>query len=265
MRYTDHHVHTNYSPDSDAEIKEHLLQAKKLGLEYVIFTDHIDMGAIEIEFQKHIDFDEYFKTMKMFEEEYEISIGVGVEIGYEKNYKDEIDELLDKYPFDFVISSIHYGDGKDFYLGDFFDGKSQYESYLRYFEVILEMVENFNNFEVLGHLDHIVRYGPFEEKAYDLKDYKEIIDTILKTLIKKDKGMELNTSGLRGELKTTFPKGEVLSRYKELCGKIITIGSDAHFNRDYYGGILEGMDLLKDLGFSEVSSFKERKIQQFKI
>ncbi len=265
MIYTDHHVHTHYSPDSDASIKKYLIRAKELGLEYIVFTDHIDIGGTEIEFQKHIDYDEYFKTMKSFEQEYGMPIRVGVEIGYEKDHKEEIDEFLDKYPFDFVISSIHYGDGKDFYLGDFFHGKSQYEAYLRYFELTLEMVENFNNFELLGHLDFIVRYGPFEDKTYDDKDYKEIIDAILKTLIKKGKGIEMNTSGLREELKTAFPKERVLKRYKELGGNIITVGSDAHFNKDYYAGIVEGIGILKSLGFTEISSFKKRKIKQIYI
>lgn len=262
LKYTDHHVHTNYSPDSNASIEEYLLQAKKNELEYVIFTDHIDMGAIEVEFQKHIDYVEYFKTMKHLQERYEIPIRIGVEIGYEKDYKDGIDEFLNKYPFDFVICSIHYGDGKDFYLGDFFDGKTQHESYLRYFEIVLEMVQNFNNFDVLGHLDYIVRYGPFDNKVYDYEMYKDIIDIILKTLIKKGKGIELNTSGLRGPLNTTFPKTEVLSRYNELGGKIITLGSDAHFNKDYSSGIVEGFNMLKSLGFKEVTSFSNRKAKQ---
>jgi histidinol-phosphatase (PHP family) len=263
--YTDHHVHTNYSPDSDASVKEYLIEAKKLGLPFVMFTDHIDMGALELEFKKHIDYSEYFRNMKQLEQEYEIPIQVGVEIGYGIDYKDEIDEFLDKHPFDFVISSVHYGDEKDFYLGDFFDGKSQHESYLRYFEVLLEMVENFSNFEVVGHLDYIVRYGPFENKFYEYEIYKDIIDTILKTLIKKGKGIELNTSGLRGPLNTTFPKIEVLSRYSELGGKIITIGSDSHFNKDYNAGIVEGLDIIKSSGFSEVSSFTKRKVKQIYI
>lgn len=265
MRYTDHHVHTDYSPDSDADIRKYLLRAKELGLEYIIFTDHVDIGGSEVEFQKLIDYDEYFKAMKSFEQEYKIPIKIGVEIGYEKNHKDEINEFLDKYPFEFVIASIHFGDGKDFYLGDFFEGKSQEQSYLRYFEIVLDMVENFSNFDVLGHLDFIVRYGPFENKTYDYKDYKEIIDAILKAIIKNGKGIEMNTSGLRGELKTTFPKERVLKRYKELGGKIITLGSDAHFNEDYYSGIIEGIELLKSLGFTGISSFKERKIKQIYI
>lgn len=262
MKYVDHHVHTSYSPDSNASVEEYLLRAKKLGLDSIMFTDHIDMGAIDPDFGKHIDYREYFQTMKKLEEEYEIKIQVGVEIGYEKNHKEEINEFLGKYPFDFVLSSVHYGDGKDLYQGDFFRGRSQEESYLRYFEIILEMVENFSNFEVLGHLDFVIRYGPFENKSYDYEIYQDIIDKILKTLIEKGKGIELNTSGLRGELNTTFPKEEVLRRYKELGGNIITIGSDSHFNEDYYSGIAGGMELLKSLGYSKISSFTNRKIKE---
>ncbi|HZK10072.1 MAG TPA: histidinol-phosphatase HisJ family protein [Clostridia bacterium] len=265
MRYTDHHVHTKYSPDSDASIGAYLIRAKELKLEKVIFTDHIDMGAIESQFQKHIDYHEYFKSMKKLEKEYEIPIKIGVEIGYERNYKEKIDDFLNKYPFDFVIAALHYGDGKDFYLGDFFKGKSQHQAYLRYFELVLEMVENFNNFDVLGHLDHIVKYGPFKDKTYDYTKYKKIIDDILWALIKKGKGIELNTSGLRSKLKTTFPKEGVLKRYQELGGQVITIGSDAHFNRDYYAGILQGMELLKSLGFSQISSFSHRRVKQLDI
>ena len=265
MRYADHHVHTNYSPDSDANIGEYLIKAKELGLDYVIFTDHIDMGGKEIEFQKHIDYDEYFKTMKNYEKEYGIEVRVGVEIGYEKSYKKEIDLFLDKYPFNFVIGSIHNGDGQDFYIGNFFDGRSQSESYLRYFELVEEMVENYSNYDVLGHLDFIIRYGPFENKTYDYDDYKEIIDNILKAIIKKGKGIELNTSGLRGDLKTTFPKPRVLKRYKELGGNIITLGSDSHFNDDYYAGIVEGINILKSLGFTEISCFNKRKSKQIII
>lgn len=265
MKYTDHHVHTSYSPDSDASIRDYLVEAKKLDLDYVMFTDHIDMGAIEVEFQNHIDYSEYFKTMKQLEEEYQMPIRIGVEIGYEKNHKNQIDEFLMKHPFDFVISSIHYVGRKDFYLGNFFDGETQYSSYLKYFEAILEMVANFSNFEIVGHLDHIVRYGPFKHRSYNYEDYKEIIDDILKTIIKKDKGIELNTSGLEGPLNTTFPKKRILERYIELGGNIITVGSDAHYNEDFNAGVPEGINDLKELGFSEISSFKKRKIKNHKL
>ncbi len=265
MKYTDHHVHTSFSPDSQASIEKYLVRAKELGLESVIFTDHTDMGAIEVEFQKHIDYGDYMSLMKRYEEEYEIDIKLGIEIGYEKSHKDQINDLLDKYPFDFVIASIHYGDGKDFYLGDFYEGKSQREAYMRYFEILLEMVENFSNFDVVGHLDHIIRYGDYKDKTYAYEDYQEILDKILKTIIEKSKGIEVNTSGLRGELETTYPSQEVLKRYRQLGGRIITLGSDTHFNQDYYKGILEEIDNLKSLGYEEITSFKERRARQIVI
>lgn len=265
MKYIDHHVHTYYSPDSNADIEKYLIRAKKLKLESVMFTDHRDIGAVNKNFQNKIDYEEYFENMKKLEKEYEIPIRIGVEIGYEKNHKAEIDEFLNKYPFDFVIASIHYGHGKDFNLGDFFKGKSQLEAYLDYFKLVLDMVENFSNFDVLGHLDFIVRYGPFPDKTYEYDKYKTIIDPILKILIKKGKGIELNTSGLRSDLKTTFPKEKVLNRYRELGGEIITIGSDSHINEDYYKGIPEGIELFKSIGFNKLASFEERSIKYIKL
>ncbi len=259
MIYTDHHVHTSYSPDSEADIKAYLIEAKALGLDFVMFTDHIDIGTTDELFMKHIDYGEYFSRMKLLQEEYDIPIQIGVEIGYERSHKSEIDEFLAEYPFDFVIASIHYGDGKDFYLGDFFHNRNQNEAYMRYFEIVKEMVQDFSNFDVVGHLDYIIRYGPFEDKFYEYKVFEDIIDSILEELIQKKKGLELNTSGLRGPLGVLFPKEEVLKRYYDLGGRIITLGSDAHFNDHYYAGIVEGMNQLKSLGFNEISSFTNRK------
>ena len=258
MIYTDHHVHSYYSPDSKADIKEYIIKAKEMGLDYIMFTDHTDFGTTDKDFMKLIDYDEYFNRMNGLQEEFNIPIKIGVEIGYEKNYKNEINDFLNKYPFDFVIFSIHYGDDKDFYRGDFFHGKTQEQSYHRYFEILLEMVENFSNFDVVGHLDYITRYGPFDNKYYEYERFKEIIDAILKVIINKDKGIELNTSGMRKSSNTFFPKKEVLKRYKDLGGKIITIGSDAHFNEHYSAGIVDGINLLKSIGYDQISYFENR-------
>ena len=249
MAYTDHHVHTRFSPDSQADIVQYLIRAKELGLDYVLFTDHMDFGATDPEFQKPINYDKYIEYMKELESKYEIPIKIGVEIGYEKDYKEEIKEFLNSYDFEFVIASIHNGDGEDFYLGGFFAGKSKYQAYLDYLKLVLEMVENFTSYDVVGHLDYISRYGPYEDKHYKYEDYKEIIDEILKAIIKNNKGIEVNTSGLRGGLGVTFPKDEVLLRYKELGGKYLSVGSDCHFNDHYMADVNEVIDKLESMGF----------------
>lgn len=249
MKYIDYHVHTEFSPDSQAEVVKYITKAKELGLDYLLFTDHVDFGGIDPDFMEHIDYYKYKEYMKNLESQYEIPIKIGVEIGYEKNHKDEIEELLESHDFDFVIASIHYGNGLDFYLGDFFTGKTKYEAYTEYFNIVLDMVKNFKSYDVVGHLDYITRYGPYEDKHYDYDDYKDIIDEILITIIDNNKAIEVNTSGLRGELNVTFPKDEVILRYKQLGGKIITVGSDCHFVQDYKADFKEVISNLNSMGF----------------
>lgn len=249
MTYIDHHVHTSFSPDSNADIEEYIVTAKELGLDHIIFTDHIDFGAMDPDFFDSINFDDYFETMKKLEAKHKLTIKVGIEIGYEKNYKEEIKEFLSKYDFDFVIASLHYGNGLDFYQGDFFHGKTKEEAHIEYFNLLLEMVENFTDYHVVGHLDYIIRYGPYEDKTYRYEDYKEILDRILKTIIKNKRGIEVNTSGLRQGQNTTFPNGDLLKRYKELGGEIITVGSDAHFNDEYRADFEKVIKQLEDMGF----------------
>lgn len=87
MIYTDHHVHTLYSPDSKADVKEYIKIAKSNGQEFVMFTDHMDFGGTDPDFLEGIDYDKYFRQMKELEEETEFKINIGVEIGYEKEHK----------------------------------------------------------------------------------------------------------------------------------------------------------------------------------
>lgn len=264
-KYPDQHVHTEFSPDAEAYLKQYLVTAKELGLEYLMVTDHRDFGNPHPLFLDPIDYDHYFKVLKEQEEKHGMPIRIGVEIGYGAKYREEIEDFLNQYPFDFVIASIHNGEGKCFYSGDFFEGKGQHESYYEYFKLVLDMVQNFSNYDVIGHLDYITRYGPFDNKVYSFSDFQDIIDRILGIVIENNKGIELNTSGLRGELKTRFPKDGLLLRFKELGGKVITVGSDCHTNNDYLSGVSDGIKHLKSLGFTEVSAFNRRKREVIKI
>ncbi|MEA3423229.1 MAG: histidinol-phosphatase HisJ family protein [Bacillota bacterium] len=256
--YTDHHVHTEYSPDSSGDMEKYILRAKMLKQDEIMFTDHIDIGSPDEMFKKLIDYDQYFQQVSELKKKYDIDIKVGVEMGYQKNFHYEIEDFVKRYPFDFVIASIHFGEGMDFYSGDFFRGKTQKEAYFRYFEIVEDMVDNFNDFDVVGHLDYITRYGDFTDKKYDYEEFSEIIDRILSKIIEKGKGIEINTSGLRNELQVFHPKREVVQRYLQLGGKVITIGSDAHFVDDYSAGINEAMELLKKLGIKKINTFEKR-------
>ncbi|MCF7926719.1 MAG: histidinol-phosphatase HisJ family protein [Candidatus Izimaplasma sp.] len=223
----DTHVHTNYSPDADedATFSSYITQAKKMGLTELIFTDHVDFDAAHPLFKTPINYDTYIKEFNSLKNASDFPIKLGVEIGYQSHVKEEIKSFLTNYNFEYVILSIHYLEKKDLYTQEYFTGKTKKESYTRYFKTCLEAVQEISNFDTFGHLDYLVRYSPFGD--YEYREYKKLIDQILRELIKKNKALEINTSGLRHN-ERCYPKKEVINRFIELGGKKITLGSDSH-------------------------------------
>ncbi|MBN2299571.1 MAG: histidinol-phosphatase HisJ family protein [Acholeplasmataceae bacterium] len=263
----DHHMHTNYSLDADpkATFKTYVDKAKTLGIERLIFTDHVDFDSPAEIFDTPIDYDLYIKDLNETAKNEQFQLSLGVELGYQPHLKERNKALTEAYPFEFVISSIHFCDGLDLYNGDFFKGKTQKEAYQRYFEICLEAAENYDGYDVFGHLDYIIRYGGYQNRRYNYTDHEETIEKILAAIIKNSKGMEINTSGIRYGLGMVHPTLEIMKAYKRLGGKIVTIGSDAHYTKDYYSGFDEALQLLKDAGFDEVTVFEQRKPKFIKI
>ncbi|WP_341877017.1 histidinol-phosphatase HisJ family protein [Defluviitalea saccharophila] len=261
MFYADYHVHSSFSSDSSEEMENQIKTAISLGLKQIAFTDHIDYDYPDKAFPFMIDYNQYLKVFDGLKEKYknQIDMILGVEIGFQPHVVKQIEEVLSQYPFDFVICSTHVCDRLDLYNGDFFKGKNQKNAYLRYFECVLYNVKNFFNYDVYGHIDYINRYGNYENRILSYEDYKDIIDSILKTIIDLGKGIEINTSGFRYGLGYANPQLSILKRYKELGGKIITIGSDAHSSKDIASHFNEAYKLLEAAGISEITLFRNRK------
>ena len=261
QKLIDHHVHTSYSPDADplATMEAYIKKAKTLKLGGLMFTDHVDLDTPVELFQPQIDYEAYFKHIKQLRKTVDFPIYMGVEIGYQPHLNETLNTFLSKHAFDFVINSIHLGDGLDFYNHDFFINKTQEEAYKRYFEICLETVQNYDNYDVFGHLDYIVRYGGYENKSYQFSDYEGLIESILNTIIQKGKGIELNTSGLRYGLGVMHPMKDLLKKYKALGGTIITLGSDAHKVKDLTSDFEQAIKELKSIGFTHLTQFVNRQ------
>ena len=125
--------------------------------------------------------------------------------------------------------------------------------------MVFQILEAYSNFDTFGHLDYVVRYGPNQNRDYTYQKYQEILDEILRTLIRKDIGLEINTGGYKYGLGTPNPCKDVIARYRELGGKIITFGSDAH-DPVYLGYEMErAASLAKACGFRSYFIFRNRK------
>ena len=103
------------------------------------------------------------------------------------------------------------------------------------------------------------RYAFTTHGNYDFNEYKEIIEQVLNNIIKNGKGIEVNTSTLRGVVNEAMPSVDILKMYHDLGGKIITVGSDAHKVEDVGAGIKESIQVLKDIGFKYIYTFENRK------
>ena len=260
----DFHIHTCFSGDSEANVDSIIQRAISKGLKHIAITDHNDFefedGKFELDIEKYYE----YMTNKKIEYKDKINLSVGIECGLEPRFADRINKLMSSYEFDFVIGSSHVINGRDPYYKEYFENRPVHDAMVEYLESIIENIHIFNDFDVYGHLDYMMRYAPVspEEKRYNYNEYGELFDKILTTLISKGKGIEINTSPLRSGLTDTNPNMQVIKRYKELGGKIITIGSDAHKPEDVGANFNDAKKLLIDAGFSHFNVLSGRKASE---
>ncbi len=263
MITADFHTHTDFSSDSEQPMEGALEALISKGIKTVCFTEHMDMDYPGGEFI--LDTAAYRARLLELREKFQGRIGVlfGVELGLMDYLAPRLSEYVSGWDFDFIIGSSHLVDGVDPYYPEYFSKHGDYNGILRYFESILANIRAFDDFDVYGHLDYVVRYSG--AKNYHPADFAELLDEILKTLISMGKGIELNTAGLKYGLEFAHPHPELLKRYRELGGEIITVGSDGHKAEHYAWDFDRAGDILRNAGFGYYTVFRRRKPQFVKI
>ena len=260
--YCDFHTHTSFSSDSEALPESQIEKAIKLGMKKICITDHMD-----IDFPKKyglpfvFDYDEYYQSIKHLKEIYsgQIDIMTGVELGIQPHLKETLEDYTAGHFFDFIIGSTHLVNRIDSYYPEFWENSTEHDVLMKYFEEVLTNIHTFNNFDVIGHIDYVVRYTPSNGTLYNWHDYIEIIDEILKFAVECGIGIECNTSKMGIGALHCNPHEDIIKRYRELGGEIITLGSDSHQPERLANKFAEAGELLKNAGFKYYTVFKNRK------
>jgi histidinol-phosphatase (PHP family) len=261
MIKTDYHTHSNYSFDGKATMDAMIERAIKLGLEEYAITDHIDFGYPHPKTLGPYDISHIVIAMEAAKAEYDgrIKVLAGVEIGLRPDVADIAQQMVDAHDFDFVIGSLHDAHGIDFFWPEFYRGRSKDEAYALYYENLLEMVRLCDAYDVLGHFDYINRLGKIAYNDATGTDNCQIIDDILKIVISKGKGIEINTAGITYGIGYPHPHIDVLRRYIQLGGEIITVGSDAHTPGNIAKHFDRVYEILRQLGVKYITRFDKRK------
>lgn len=263
----DFHVHSSYSDDSESSMISMAEAAKNFGLKGICFTDHADLedGIIKTGYQfSYKDYLNEINSVKAaLSKNFEILSGI--EIGMQPHLSAQNRKLLTGKSFDFIIGSIHKVTGKDMYTGDYLEGLTDNEGIMNYFEDMLHCIDNFKDFNVLGHLDGVRRYLGSGETSFTFAAYEEQLRTVLSMLIHSNKGIEVNTSGLRYRLSSFHPLPEILKLYRSLGGEIVTLGSDSHTPATLGYQLKNTLPMLLDMGFKYYTIFKNREPVFIKI
>lgn len=263
----DFHVHSNYSSDSPSSMQRMVLAGQNMGLRGLCFTDHVDLDYQSTEISFNFCYSDYVNELKSVKSAFceNFEIYTGVELGMQPHINAENEAFLKGKGFDFIIGSVHCVNKKSMYDGSFLTDKTHEECIKDYFDDMLHCIDNFKNFDVLGHLDIVRRYLPGSEEDFSYETYKGYVYDILKRLINSYKGIEVNTSGLRFGLSSFHPLPEILKLYHSLGGEIITIGSDSHIPEALGFELRTALSILYGIGFKYYTIYKDRKPVFIKI
>ncbi|MEA4813030.1 MAG: histidinol-phosphatase HisJ family protein [Anaerolineaceae bacterium] len=259
----DSHTHSRFSLDSFASLNAMAEEAISKGLKYLTITDHCEFDYPMIPDPDAFVLKKapYFQAVKEVQSKYKnkLEILLGLEMGLVDSQAEMIEAFIKDEPFDFVIGSSHIVHGRDPYRAGYFDGVSEEEAYASYFKTIAENVSAIKCYNVYGHLDYVVRYGPNKDKNYHPSDYQDIFDEALKTIIADGKGIEINTGGWSRGIQQPHPHPDLLKRYRELGGQIVTFGSDAHKPKYIADRFSLAAEILKNAGFRYYAVYKAQK------
>ena len=156
---------------------------------------------------------------------------------------------------------MHYLDGTDPFWGGYYQEKTWKQAYGHYLETIYREMTWMGDFDVMGHYDYVARYAPYPQASILYKDFSDILDEMLTYLAQEGKALEINTKSYQNyKGRTPVLDKNILLRYKELGGEVISLGSDSHDPSRPGCRFGEYSALVKSLGFRYLAHFEKRRL-----
>jgi histidinol-phosphatase (PHP family) len=271
----DYHIHPGYSIDAEGSIEEFCQSALKKGLKEIAFTTHLDTDTTTEDCYVIVQgvrmdtlaggwLQDYESTIRAAEDKYK-EMGLKVLLGVEVDYIPDVESILPEEfystDFDIILGSAHLVDHIAISASDraqeAFKKLTMEELGERYYSLLMNAIET-GLFDIMSHLDLYRRFGQVYYGERIREVWKPYLDDLVATMRTHNVGFEINTSPLRRGQDEPMPEESIVRALKEAGVTKVTIGSDAHNPRDVGVGIDRAIQMLKRVGFSNVTTFNHR-------
>ena len=263
----DCHTHSMLSPDGHDTPEAVAQRAFELGIQHFTLTDHIENERSD-EWGDCKNADRSFEVYKKLKAEYEgrMNVYYGVELGQAMFDQAKAERIIAEHDYDFILGSTHRT--RTYERIDLLpdDVEIRHHCMKEYFEEELAIAE-WGKISSLAHLTFMLRYA-FKGTVgsmVDVSQFDPVIDKILDVIIRNDIALEINSAGIRKGLDVPMPSEEYVQRYYDKGGRLITVGSDAHWATDVGVDIPECLEMLKKIGYNEICVFSRRQPTFIKI
>ena len=265
MYLVDYHVHTDISNDSHAGMWEMLQAEAAAGVRKLCFTNHCDVVRWQDDLPnprcREIAGESAAQLAAIRgERALPIETAVGLELAEGHRDPALAAALAADDRLDFVLGSLHLIPGYGDLYAQHYTAQAQCEKLFDLYLDELLQIAPLDFYDVLAHFGYGRRYMMRDgvDAAMTLERFGEKIERVLRIVIDKGRGLELNCSGIRDGC-GPFPSEEILKLYRSLGGETVTLGSDAHSPGNAGKGLAEGCAVLARCGFDRVAVFRRRK------
>ncbi|MFH0829839.1 MAG: histidinol-phosphatase HisJ family protein [Candidatus Aenigmatarchaeota archaeon] len=269
MRLIDYHIHCNYSPDNKNKIRDVIEAVGKKNLLDACIIAHFEPSTFGkpsfFSRPNSITVDEissYFKEVERCNLELGQNVRIGLEVEYDEKIEKHIGKVLDEYPFDFILGSCHFIDGHTISANaeaarQFFEKNEPKEAARRYFEKIRSAISS-GLFDSMAHLDVVKKSATGFYGSFPFEIYSGYFKEISRLLVKHDTCFEVNTNPSGLGKQAMYPSIEGIRMLYAEGARAVTLGSDAHTIDRIGDRLPEVIQILKQVGFKEISTFECR-------
>jgi histidinol-phosphatase (PHP family) len=257
----DYHMHSDVSCDAHVTMAEMCRAALGLGITEIAFTEHFDLHPLDscTNFYRAEDYFNKLDTARRAFTPQGLTIRAGVEVGEYHIYHDTIQPVLDAWPYDIVLGSLHWVGDDMVFDARYFSAHAPQETIAPYFVELLKMVRA-GGFDVLAHADVFKRVAYEVYGHYDAGEWEDLIRPVWQACIEQGIGIEVNTGSLRCEIAQIHPSLDALRWYREMGGELLTFGSDGHQPGHVGYGFVAARDLVKAAGFTRMCCYENRQV-----